>query len=1231
MPKLHNSKSRSRQRRRGQALLMAVLIMVFAALLGATFVTVVALNLSQTARDEDKVRAEASLNSGLQFINQQIVGSIEGEYWRPEMMDVPPAPGQIGYAEYYSPFDRAMGWARTLGAAPNDYDGDGTNDSRDEWKWLEDNKDEFRVFVKFPSPLKRQASNGTTYMAEVKTETSGANAGMLKLTVIGLATDNPAVFARRAALKPTRENGGPFSFAQYDSNFNVNDNKPLETVVTTGASVTATPTALGVEEVDGIQPGRLVVSRQGANTANLLVTAVDAVNKTITVKLLNTTPTTINIAAGAPIRAATQLMEGLFSNSMPSSFDNLKFDADGNKIFTGAYEITAPDRKDFGNSGAFFNGALFARGNTGLQATSGGQGIRVAGPVEAESEQTVAEAAPNATPLPTVTPIPLSSSPLVRAAGWDSSENPGAANIVRPLSPGRLSGNAAKRYLELTRYAAPSDGSAYGYGPNIYIPNAGEVEKIGDGTKYRTFKIGDMHRWWQRKSFPAASDETPNFTATISSVAYSGHRLAWPTPGVTALSSYTYPLTTGTGLSLEQRGIRGWVSPHEFLPRGTLVELRGDEIVITRDDRTEAVPDAPDPASAWREPNGTTLNKVYRMVINVVTGQRSFGAPGHEVDYGAAEPFNGVICAEGNLRVRGWIGSVDLTIVSLQGNIYIDGSLRRTTTTKRVALLARRNVVLNPTQVIHRPYNVQDSQVVVGTPKLTANVTTGTTIAVDDLGAFRVGDVIRVDDTTASATGSTAWLTITTMSASDGPGNITVTGGTVTMPLDATVRLLQEAPLDKDTTTKDQFYSLIDGANPFGRELSLDTATPTGTYNLAMYHAGEQIEAFQLNRLLGVSEPVRSKTDTDSSGLLEIASPTEKHFQGGSIGSPEFNFDLLQITGSSTAGDANQHLGLLNAQFPISQTTLPFLPLWSMNLGSTVAANANQIPARYLATVDRTATLAVAPVKVPLTVSLGMYLNPTSGYNAFGVPTVQIGSSEAAADADNVLTTNESFYWHTTAASPLALVQTGLQWQSYPLGAGAPPTNSLLAIRRNSAPFLPTYRVAAFKPERDVFDISAVADGTSRAFTPIDINVDATIFAEEGSWFVIPVPSFTPRQDAVTLAQDADENGTVTDAERAAATRFRRTNYRIRVTGNISQNFTPTGAFDYDDEPDADNVVGGAVRRWLDTTAYPTAVANTGSNAFGTTWKHISYRSDPLTLGGASLYLPVSPDLIYTD
>ena len=84
-------------RRRGQALLLAVVLMIFAALLGSIFITVVALNLSQTSREEQRTDARIAAEAGLRFINDQITGSAEGERWRPEMIAPPPAPGDVDY------------------------------------------------------------------------------------------------------------------------------------------------------------------------------------------------------------------------------------------------------------------------------------------------------------------------------------------------------------------------------------------------------------------------------------------------------------------------------------------------------------------------------------------------------------------------------------------------------------------------------------------------------------------------------------------------------------------------------------------------------------------------------------------------------------------------------------------------------------------------------------------------------------------------------------------------------------------------------------------------------------------------------------------------------------------------------------------------------------------------------------------------------------------------------
>jgi hypothetical protein len=69
-----------------------------------------------------------------------------------------------------------------------------------------------------------------------------------------------------------------------------------------------------------------------------------------------------------------------------------------------------------------------------------------------------------------------------------------------------------------------------------------------------------------------------------------------------------------------------------------------------------------------------------------------------------AWPENGVIFAEGNVRVRGVSNNPprSLTIVSM-GNIFIEGSTAlkaASGTTAKLLLMARKNVVLNPTQQI---------------------------------------------------------------------------------------------------------------------------------------------------------------------------------------------------------------------------------------------------------------------------------------------------------------------------------------------------------------------------------------------------------------------------------------------------------------------------------------------------------------------------------------------------
>jgi hypothetical protein len=1165
-------------RRRGQALLLAVLIMVFAALLGATFITVVAINLNQTARGENQRIAEQNAAAGLSYINTQLIRSTQGENWRPETSSPPPLPSDPSYSDYYTEFDRAMGWARQSGSS--------------------------QIFVKFPDPRVRQASSAPSFMAAVQRieDTSDARYGMLEIEVIGLAPDDANVYSRQSAYKPTSWRGGPLAYARYDANYDLQHEQLLQTNVAQDVTVNSTsPTAVAVTDTSGFAPGRTVMVPRSPQPISMIVNGVDATNRTLSVQLLSTSSTTAELKGGELLRAASNMLEGLFNFDADNRLAPLKLDADGDGSSSQSYETTAPQPYVASANGMHINNGLYARGNTNVTLSSAtGTTLDIAGLLDAEAEQGIVDAAAGPTP------VPMSSSPLVKTVR-NAAADVMDPHYVRPLAPPVLPAEDDSRYRELTRYADVSDGSPYGYGPGLYIDNVDDVEKVESGGAYRPLLISDLQRWWQRKSFPVASgSETGNYSSN------QRQRLVWPRIGV---DTYTYPLSA-TNLSLEQRGLRGWVTPYEFRPRGTLIELQGDTIVITREDRSERATQAPDPTKGWRDPDGTLLNKVYRMVLDTATGTRRFGAPGNEVTFGNATPFNGVIYAEGNLRVRGWIADKSLTIVSM-GNIYIEGSVRRTST-GRIALVARRNVALNPTQLLGRAVGVQDADVASSSVTLQAAASNSNTIAVNDIAPFRVADYVRVVDTTASATGSTPWVTITNLSGLSGPGTLTVSAG-VTMPQGSTVQLLTEMPQASDSTTKESYYSVANPGDVVIREAKLDrpdTAVPAAPYYLSLLHAGEKSLAFQLNHS-AAAETVNVKTDDDGdSKVTTTATPSEKHMRAVlSPGNFEFDFDLLQVTSNTTAGDSTQTLSLLNSQFPLPDN---FTPKWTI---TNLVAQANTIAARRLATVSQSASSA-SPLPLPLTVSLGLFWNPASGPNVSGAPTFPIGSSLQPTDDEDLASVRESFYWRPDPNDPTARLQSGLKWHSHQVTATAPGSDTLLALSRDTAVNLPAYRLAALKLERDDFNVTspAVADGATRDFNALDIKVEATIFAQQGSWFVIPPPVLNPRLDS-------DEDGTVSAAELAAATHYRRPNVEITVVGNISQNFSPTAAVDYDTEPDGDGNTGGAMREWIDAVSYPQKILNSSNSGYGTQWTPIQYQGEAIPLNDTSLYLPVSPDL----
>jgi len=653
----HSRRSARRTaRRRGQALLLAVLLMVFAALLGATMITLVSSNLNQTSRQSGLAAASTASTSAFSFLNDRLTNSLEGERWRPWQIAPPPSPGDPDFNFYYSSYERAQGWVNQIDFASFDPTLDrnanginynqavasGNEAEAEEEKFLHVEPQALagaRCFVKFPDPRGAGTNaNSAQYLAEVIPQADG----LLRLTVIGQSEDEPGAFDIRTAFKPTQSRGGPFSFSRFDSNYSYKD----KALARTRLRAAATTSVLQVESTVGLEAGRTVIIGDEAATAQAATVAgSDAASRTITLAAPVTAP------AGASVTASSPLMDGIRSQDFDADAapDGVKGDAN-------AWEATlSPVRRAARgvmiNGGATLEGrSTLILGGSNTSATDDDDTLSVAGLIArtaAPSDQAMLST-PDATP--TVAPLPASNDAranppnplqlLVR-----DNRGPESSHI-RALTPPSIDG-ADSRYRELTQFADVLSGSAQGYGPGVYIDNGGDVEKKTVGTQRIALPTSESQRLFARKYLP-----------------------------------YGPPAATGT---LEERHLRGWVSPWEFRARGVLIELQGDKIVFTRDDRSDDAPGGPlaarpDPGKAWKQPGGAALTtpgaNTFRMVLDITNGNRTFGAPGAEVGPIPGPAFNGLIFAEGNVRVRGFLGSRDITIVSMN-NIFIEGSIVR--------------------------------------------------------------------------------------------------------------------------------------------------------------------------------------------------------------------------------------------------------------------------------------------------------------------------------------------------------------------------------------------------------------------------------------------------------------------------------------------------------------------------------------------------------------------------
>jgi len=140
------NRSYPRTGREGQALLVAVLLMMVILLTGVLFVAIVSYNQEQSARSSDVVAAQSLAEAGIEWCNTNLINSPQGADWRPpfraldpgifdpadpDTWPVPPVLGSDGtdygvYGplgvegdedDYYTDFEIARGWHGEVDAA----------------------------------------------------------------------------------------------------------------------------------------------------------------------------------------------------------------------------------------------------------------------------------------------------------------------------------------------------------------------------------------------------------------------------------------------------------------------------------------------------------------------------------------------------------------------------------------------------------------------------------------------------------------------------------------------------------------------------------------------------------------------------------------------------------------------------------------------------------------------------------------------------------------------------------------------------------------------------------------------------------------------------------------------------------------------------------------------------------------------------------------------------------
>jgi hypothetical protein len=864
---------------------------------------------------------------------------------------------------------------------------------------------------------------------------------------------------------------------------------------------------------------------------------------------------------------------------------------------------------------------------------------------------------------------------------------------VEPFTPPDITqgGNGFGRYRQLTKYSADAtydalnDGvadtpqsGAYGYSQGIYINNPQDKEKVYD-TTLNSFR-------------EMTETEVKNLLfSNVSDTAQPFLRLSSPA------------LRTDGAKSLEEQHLRGWINPSEFRARGAEIVLDPDNarVIITLEATTDGrstlpTPDAvtlysnegPVPSQGWRKPDGDLI------------GDATYGGTYQQT---FRWPANGVIFAEGNVRIRGEAStaSIDpgrsLTVVSMN-NIYIEGSL--SAGARKVALLAKKNVIMNPTRVVKS---------VEAQTRLAAATTTGATVLqVSGAENFRVGDYIEIK-TTSNA--PQRRITAISLSADENvPDQITVDTplSSTTYPVGKVVEAVHDPwfnnnqPFNQHAIRVEKFSDIV--------QRRLHLAPGSNNIRLAFRHNGERKDALTIRAdapTTAPNSPILNSAEMDN----KMAGMTLKTIIEGNEKGLNVIYDQTPgggpytetfPDGSPTPPPATQADAIAKRLEDLASDMVTRHPNSQWHYSASVNSSYNAGTKRplfyFLASVGNRLdwlnplSLPTSPISrkdinatdyvIPMGTSVWALMNGVPAelrkYDSVlssDVSVKQFGfnpnyDGTATPDArEDILTSDQGFYQNgtgSTTSGSYNIMQTADK-SNYTLDprelvfTGQSDGINTLALRLNNSIVdtatsktvsdyfnattpansdIPFYRMSRIKveeivPSNDANQVMALSPGHT-------FNVQAYVYAQEGSWYVIPGADFDSRvkSNYVDLndnnVMDAGENldlnrdGQITRDETIAAYRYSRYNYQINFKGAIMEKQTA-----FVSDPDGVGKLTAEVGDWTDKWATINVDFSSGSQV--DTTGTIVYQFDADAANNPSSIFdadtgwrpPISPDLIY--